>query len=903
MTDAQHRPDMLEKISRYATFYWPTLIVSIAVFVAVYIFDSQAEKSHIEDRRVAVADKLGPIRAQLEGNIKSDIKLLQGLAAVMETEPNINQTRFAEIGRRLFSRPMRLTDISIVDSTTTTFIYPYLPNQPLVGDVFSSDPEDIKAASSAEKNNTFVVARPHISPLNKRSMKIFYPFNYGEGLAGVDNKLPAAANIRRLLVGTIEVDRLFRESGLTDPSLDLNIALYDNIDRKGAPIFDNGPLTQAALLTVTVNIGAQSWVLAASPKNVSNAAAKDASTRRLLMFCLAFMILGPILWVAKLLEERQTNIAELNEQKRELRSVSQRLQLALDASQIGVWELDIASGRLHWDARMRQLYVMNPDISETDIEVWRDRIHPEDREATSKRFDNAIRTNSDYSTQFRIITDTGEVRHLRAFGAVYRDAHFRKKIVGVNWSITADVKMQEDLQKAKTALELQNHALEDARRAMEYSSLHDPLTGLANRRYLDKHLAKIQPAHASDGMAAVLHIDLDRFKDINDTLGHAAGDTMLRHVANQINALTNEDDFAARIGGDEFVVVCQSPTGMAEEQAKAMGEALITAINQPIPWEGQECRVGASVGIALIPPSLDSMELALINADIALYEAKRRGKNRLEFFSDTLKEATFATKRTADAILRSLENDEFIPYFQPQFDAHSLKIIGVEALARWQHPEHGLLSPASFLTVAESLNVVAEIDKAILKQTLKAAKRWEENHLDTLHVSVNISAQRLFDDGLMERLASIPLPAGGLSFELLESIAFDDKDAAASTAIDQIKALGIEIEIDDFGTGYSSILSLLKLSPRRLKIDRQLTLPILESKPQRRLIGSIVDIGKSLGIDIIAEGVETMQHAEILRDLGCHILQGYALAKPMSEDDLFALMTQTHASRKISATG
>jgi EAL domain-containing protein (putative c-di-GMP-specific phosphodiesterase class I) len=155
----------------------------------------------------------------------------------------------------------------------------------------------------------------------------------------------------------------------------------------------------------------------------------------------------------------------------------------------------------------------------------------------------------------------------------------------------------------------------------------------------------------------------------------------------------------------------------------------------------------------------------------------------------------------------------------------------------------------------------------------------------------------------MERLARTPLPAGGLAFELLESIAFDDKDHAASLAIDQIKALGIEIEIDDFGTGYSSILSLVKLSPRRLKIDRQLTLPILESKRQRKLIGSIVDIGKSLGIEIVAEGVETMQHAEILRDLGCHILQGFALARPMSSDDLFALMLQASQTQLKEAVG
>lgn len=904
MIDIRHKPSVLDRFSRGLAFYWPIVIVSIAVFVAIYIFDSQAEKSHVEDRRAAIADKLSPIRAQLEGNIKSDIKLLQSLAAVIETEPSMNQSRFSDIGRRLFSRPMRLNDISVVYNKTTAMIYPYLPNQDMVGHVFSTNPEDIKAADLAEKYNTFIVARPNSTSLNANSLRIYYPIIYAGNpslASGATNK--QAVNMRGMLIGTIEVNRLFRESGLLDPSLNLNIALYDNTDGTNTPILGDATLIHNPSLTMTVNIGAQSWLLVASAKEALSDLADERSKRRITMFLLTFMILAPIMWVARLLEERQGNIAELNEQKRELRTLSQRLQIALDASQIGVWELDIATGRLHWDARMLQLYGFETNVNETDVDEWKRRLHPHDRDATAKRFDNAIRTNSDYSTQFRIITDAGEIRHLRAFGAVYRDAHFRKKIVGVNWSVTADVKMQEDLQAAKNALELQNRALEDARLAMEHSSLHDPLTGLPNRRYLDKYLEKTDAALDINHLTAVLHIDLDRFKDINDTLGHAAGDTMLRHVANQINAMIDRDDFAARIGGDEFVVICQGPANEAEEKAKAIGETLISAINQPIPWQGQECRVGASIGVALIPKSLDSMELALINADIALYEAKRRGKNRLEFFSDTLKEATLSTKRTADAILRSLEQDEFIPYFQPQFDAHSLKIIGVEALARWQHPENGLLGPQAFLTVAESLNVVANIDKTILEQSLQQARRWADNGLDALHVSVNISAQRLFDDSMIERLRDTPLPAGGLAFELLESISFDDKDEAASAAIEHIKALGIEIEIDDFGTGYSSILSLVKLSPRRLKIDRQLTFPILESKRQRKLIGSIVDIGKSLGIEIVAEGVETMQHADILRDLGCHILQGFALAKPMSGDDLFALLLQASQTPLKEAVG
>ncbi|MBC7314092.1 MAG: EAL domain-containing protein, partial [Rhizobium sp.] len=222
----------------------------------------------------------------------------------------------------------------------------------------------------------------------------------------------------------------------------------------------------------------------------------------------------------------------------------------------------------------------------------------------------------------------------------------------------------------------------------------------------------------------------------------------------------------------------------------------------------------------------------------------------------------------------------------PQFDAHTLEINGVEALARWNHPEEGILGPDSFLKIAESLNVVSQIDAAILDQALLQRTRWLANDLAIDKVSVNISAQRLFDESLLHRLDGLDLVPGSLSFELLESISFDDKGDAVTSSIERIKAHGIDIEIDDFGTGYASILSLLKLSPRRLKIDRQLTAPIIVSSAQRRLISSIVDIGRSLGIEIVAEGVETMHHAAILRDLGCQTLQGYALARPMDGNAL-----------------
>ncbi|RYH13222.1 MAG: EAL domain-containing protein, partial [Alphaproteobacteria bacterium] len=232
------------------------------------------------------------------------------------------------------------------------------------------------------------------------------------------------------------------------------------------------------------------------------------------------------------------------------------------------------------------------------------------------------------------------------------------------------------------------------------------------------------------------------------------------------------------------------------------------------------------------------------------------------------------------------------PWYQPQFDAVTLEIVGVEALARWQHPVDGILAPAHFLDVAEDLNVVPTIDRVILEKALNDFARWDKLGLGIPKFAVNVSARRLQDEQLIASLKHLAFEPGRLAFELVESIFLDETDDMVRWNAEQIKELGIDIEIDDFGTGYASIVSLMKLKPRRLKIDRQLVAPIVSSLPQRRLLQSIVDIGRSLDIEVVGEGVETMEHAAILRDLGCSILQGYAFAAPMSAEAITGFVAE-----------
>jgi len=401
--------------------------------------------------------------------------------------------------------------------------------------------------------------------------------------------------------------------------------------------------------------------------------------------------------------------------------------------------------------------------------------------------------------------------------------------------------------------------------------------------YLERTLAEHAARCAkSGGGVALLQVDLDVFKQVNDTLGHSAGDTMLIRTAETIRRHLRPVDFVARTGGDEFVIVCNADGGMVGFDALA--QRIIDDVSKPIEYDGHECRLGMSIGIASAYGADVDRQRLLVDADLALYRAKSLGRNRFEFYTAALQAEIIDAKRTGDSIIGGLERGEFIPYFQPQVDARTHEIVGVEALARWRHPTRGVLAPVEFINIAEELSAIAAIDRAVLEGALACCRRWRAEGLQPPRLSVNVSLRRLHDEGLVAALRALEIAPGELSFELVESIYLDERDDRFFENVEQIKALGVDIEIDDFGSGYASIVSLTKIKPRRLKIDRQLVTPIVRSAAQRRLVRSIVEIGRSLGIEVVAEGVETMEHAALLRDLGCAILQGYAFAKPMAAE-------------------
>lgn len=850
-------------------------IIALGVIVAAGSFAERQNRAvHEQNLRNRILAEVSLVRAGLEGHLNANIQLVRGLVSVIATEPDMDESRFAALSESLFDSGSQLRHVAAAPDLIVSMVYPLEGNEAAIG---------LDYGATDDQRDTTLRAR------DNRELVLAGPVDLVQGGQGFIGRFPVfirdngeGERFWGIVSAVVDVEALYRDSGLLKAStLDIAIFGKDALGNNGDLFFGDDAVLANDPVLVDIALPSGSWRIAAAPRSGWEVSGADVWLLRFAVIFAGALVILPIQIALRLTGERQEHVRQLGLREEQLQKLSQRLELALDTSQIGVWEMDIETRALVWDDRMHELYGIPADTAD-HAEIWSRRLHPDDAARAQKEFEDCVASRGHYHSEFRVQTDDGRDRYVRAIGAVYEDTSGRLKIVGVNWDVSRDFALNEDLMRAKDLAEARNRQLEAAKARIEHNALHDSLTALPNRRYLDRALENCPNVGMTNSLA-LLHIDLDRFKHINDTLGHAAGDAMLIHASNILRESAGKDCFVARIGGDEFVVLC---VNASLDELAALAEEIITLMRQPVAYQGHECRFGVSIGIAAeIAPNIEPKRL-LINADIALYRAKRRGRNRFEFFTNILQAEIVHTKRVADEILSGLEQNAFEAFYQPQFDAHTLDISGVEALARWRHPERGVLAPDQFMRIAEELNVVNAIDRLVLEQTLRDHRSWMQQGWSIPKVSVNVSSRRLHDEELLESLRLLDIDPGIVSFELVESIFLDESDDIVTSNIEEIKKLGIDIEIDDFGTGYASIISLMKLKPKRLKIDRQLVAPMVGSAAQCDLVRSIIEIGKSLGIGVVAEGVETMEHAALLRDLGCDYLQGYAFARPMPRDQL-----------------
>jgi diguanylate cyclase (GGDEF)-like protein/PAS domain S-box-containing protein len=463
--------------------------------------------------------------------------------------------------------------------------------------------------------------------------------------------------------------------------------------------------------------------------------------------------------------------------------------------------------------------------------------------------------------------------------------------------VFSDISPLKEVQR-KLEQEARGHQL--AAERVEYLAYYNSLTTLPNRSLFSSLLNQaVNLARRYGKQLAVLFVDLDRFKNINDTLGHQAGDLLLQEVAKRLKNCLRESDVVARLGGDEFVVLL--PTFDRTEDVEAVAHKILTTISKSFEALGQEFRVTASVGISIYPKDGDDNRSLMRNADIAMYRAKEDGKNNFQYYCEALNAYSFERLALESSLRRALERGEFALHYQPKIEMRTGCIAGMEALLRWMHPELGMVAPTKFIPLAEETGLIVQIGKWVLKTACTQNVAWQKSGLPCLSIAVNLSGRQFLDDNLLRDITTILNESGMspdlLELEITESTLMRDVDKAMRVLQD-LRAMGIRLAIDDFGTGYSSLSNLKRFPLDTIKVDRSFIRELPGDAANRGITDAIIAMGRVLSLTVIAEGVETKEQANYLREHACDEFQGFYFSKPVAADEFAELL-----EAQLSAAG
>ncbi|MCU7937633.1 MAG: EAL domain-containing protein [Candidatus Thiodiazotropha sp. (ex Dulcina madagascariensis)] len=431
--------------------------------------------------------------------------------------------------------------------------------------------------------------------------------------------------------------------------------------------------------------------------------------------------------------------------------------------------------------------------------------------------------------------------------------------------------------------------IKEAQDQINFLAHHDALTRLPNRALLRERLNHaLMHAQREDSSLALLFLDLDRFKTVNDSLGHPIGDQVLQEMSRRISSVIRASDTLARLGGDEFILLLEEKTNA--QHAAVVARKLIGLFSDPMTITGHELVVTASIGISIFPNDGDDPDILIRHADRAMYEAKQQGRNTYRFFTQALTEGAFERLLMENELRHAVERGELILHYQPQVDITGKRLEGIEALVRWQHPDQGLIPPGLFIGLAEEIGIIDDIGAWVLHTACQQIAAWDEQGFIVPRIAVNLSVQQLGREGLVNRIATelqeAGLPAERLELEVTESMLMRDP-ALSRAVLGELKGLGVKIAIDDFGTGYSSLAYLKLLPLNRLKIDQSFVHDIGRDSNDEAIVRAIIALSENLGLEAIAEGVEDENQAAFLQQEGCRLAQGFLYSPPLPMEELY----------------
>ena len=594
-------------------------------------------------------------------------------------------------------------------------------------------------------------------------------------------------------------------------------------------------------------------------------------------------ITKPINWT--ILAHRVRYILRASAAINDLKQNQRRLSNAQRIGEMGDWEWDVRQGRILPSEQALRIFSHEGEALPLDIERFLRTVHPDDLARLRSAFDHAIAAGDPFAIDHRIIAADGSQRHVRQQVEVNeRDSVGRaSRLAGAVHDITRRKEAEEQIRRL---------------------AYYDPLTDLPNRRHFTEQLQDaIALAARQQQQLAVMFVDLDHFKRVNDTLGHGAGDDLLRIVSTRLAQSLRPDDAVvradvdahvgsiARLGGDEFIVLLRDVR--REEDAAGVARRLVAALAEPLTVQGTEIFVSGSIGIALYPSNGADIDTLLMNADTAMYQAKEAGRGGFQFYDASMNARALHRLMMESQLRRALDRGEFVLHYQPRVDVASGRIVGAEALIRWQHPEHGLMQPGDFIPLVEDSGLVIPMGEWVLAETCRQVAAWEAAGELAVPVAVNLASTHLRERGLPDLLAGLlkehALRPGLLEIEVTESILLSDPELSLQIAR-RIGEMDVRMSIDDFGTGYSSLSYLKRLPIHALKIDRSFVRDLATDPDDAAIITAIIVMAHSLKLKVIAEGVETEAQLAFLKAHHCDEYQGFLMRQPLTAPEFAKLL-------------